>query len=91
MREDQLSKMQVLVSFSLAYCIQVSPVHSKQLGTNVMFKAVRLRWFQHEDSHKVHPDSTSETVLSKSTASKNIDRRFEIMLDFLKKERNCYH
>ena len=65
----------------------IANAYTVKLLESKLSREVRLRWFQHEDSHKVHPDSTSETVSSKSTASKNIDRRFEIMLDFLKKER----
>ena len=63
----------------------IANAYTVKLLESKLSREVRLRWFQHEDASKIV--SISDSHPSKPSTSKSIDRRFELMLDFLKKER----
>ena len=64
----------------------VANAYTVKLLESKLSREIRLRWFQHEDANKTPPVASSVQDVSNSVP-KNIDRRFELMLDFLKRER----
>ena len=62
----------------------IANAYTVKLLESKLSREVRLRWFQHEDVSKINPVANPEQVTS---IPKVVDRRFELMLEFLKKER----
>ena len=63
----------------------VANAYTVKLLESKLSRKIRLRWFQHEDANKTPPVASSQNV--SNSVPKNIDRRFELMLDFLKRVR----
>ena len=66
----------------------VANAYTVKLLETKLSREVCQRWFQYEEANrKTQIETSSDLDSLSSTPTKNIDLRFEVMLDFLKKQR----
>ena len=65
----------------------VANAYTVKLLESKLSREVCQRWFQYEEANRKTQVESSDLVSLSSTTSKNIDLRFEVMLDFLKREK----